>query len=132
MLVFGDDQTVFPRLNHPTAYLQDSGMVADAPVIKTFSVTMETRSTGVTRRDYDFEKPFLQLESGAKDLSPLRLEDYGFPGHFTDREQGKHRARRALERHRSDYRQAAGSSDQPMLLSGHFLSLTDHPRQEVE
>jgi type VI secretion system secreted protein VgrG len=130
VLVFGDDQTVFPRLHRPTPYLQDSGLVADDPVIKAFTLAMETRPTAVTRRDYDFEKPLLQLESAAKDPSPPHLEDYGFPGRFTDREQGKHRARRALERHRSDYRQATGRSDQPMLLSGHFLPLTGHPRQE--
>lgn len=130
VLVFGDDQTAFPRLHRPTAYLQDSGLVPDEPVINAFTLALETRPTGVTRRDYDFEKPLLQLESAAKDPSPLRLEHYGFPGHFTDREHGKHRARRALERHRSDYRQATGRSDQPMLLSGHFLPLTGHPRLE--
>jgi len=91
---------------------------------------MEARPTAVTRRDYDFEKPLLQLESGAKDPSSLQLEDYGFPGRFTDRELGDHRAQRALERHRSDYLQATGRSDQPILLSGHFLTLTGHPRQQ--
>ncbi|WP_277395254.1 contractile injection system protein, VgrG/Pvc8 family, partial [Pseudomonas viridiflava] len=34
-LVFGDDQTVFPKLA-PVAYQQDSGMVASDPVIKRF------------------------------------------------------------------------------------------------
>ena len=130
VVVFGDDQTVFPRLQRPTVYLQDSAMVADEPVIKAFTLAMETRPTAVTRRDYDFEKPLLQLESGAKDASSLQLEDYGFPGRFTDRELGNHRAQRALERHRSDYLQATGRSDQPMLLSGHFLTLTGHPRQQ--
>lgn len=130
VLVFGDDQTVFPRLHRPTAYLQDSGLVADEPVVNAFSVVVETRPTAVTRRDYDFEKPLLQLEGAAKEPSALRLEDYGFAGQFTDREHGRHRARRALERHRSDYRLATGCSDQPMLLSGHFLPLTGHPCQE--
>ncbi|WP_348692082.1 type VI secretion system tip protein TssI/VgrG, partial [Stutzerimonas balearica] len=35
VLVFGDDQTVFPKLS-PVAYQQDSGLVADQPVIKRF------------------------------------------------------------------------------------------------
>ncbi|WP_028239230.1 type VI secretion system tip protein TssI/VgrG, partial [Stutzerimonas azotifigens] len=35
VLVFGDDQTVFPRLA-PVAYQQDSGLVADEPVVKRF------------------------------------------------------------------------------------------------
>jgi type VI secretion system secreted protein VgrG len=34
--VFGDDQTVFPKLA-PVAYQQDSGLVADTPMIKRFA-----------------------------------------------------------------------------------------------
>src|SRR5690606_13509568 len=56
------------------------------------------------------------------------LEDYDYPGRFTDRTRGKQLAQRSLERHRSDYRQAAGHSDQPTLRSGHFLELQGHPR----
>ena len=103
LLVFGDDQTVFPRLA-PVAYQQDS------------------------RRDYDFEKPRLTLESAARGEARPDLEDYDYPGRFVDRERGKHLARRALERQRSDYRLAEGRSDQPLLLSGHFLPLAAHPQ----
>ncbi|RYJ64399.1 type VI secretion system tip protein TssI/VgrG, partial [Pseudomonas songnenensis] len=60
VLVFGDDQTVFPRLT-ATAYQQDSGLVADQPVIKRFGLRLETRTSRVTRRDYDFEKPRLTM-----------------------------------------------------------------------
>ncbi len=56
LLVFGDDQTVFPKLGQPTAYVQGSGMVADEPVIKGFKLRLETRTSRTTRRDYDFEK----------------------------------------------------------------------------
>ena len=130
VLVFGDDQTVFPKLGRPTAYVQDSGLVADEPVIKRFGVRLETRSSRVTRRDYDFEQPRLQLESAVTCESAPDLEDYDYPGRFTDRTHGKHLARRALERHRSDYQLAEGDSDQPTLRSGHFLELGEHPRRE--
>ncbi|WP_034086543.1 contractile injection system protein, VgrG/Pvc8 family, partial [Pseudomonas aeruginosa] len=53
LLVFGDDQTVFPRLGRPTAYVHDSGLVADEPVIKRFSLRLASRTTRTTRRDYD-------------------------------------------------------------------------------
>ncbi|WP_279381697.1 contractile injection system protein, VgrG/Pvc8 family, partial [Pseudomonas sp. 78_B] len=53
---------------------------------------------------------------------------YDYPGRFVDRSRGKHLAQRALERHRHDYERAEGESDQPLLLSGHFLELTEHPR----
>ncbi|AHF65248.1 type VI secretion system Vgr family protein [Pseudomonas cichorii] len=124
-LVFGDDQTVFPKLA-PVAYQQDNGLVADTPVIKRFELRLTTRTSRTTRRDYDFTKPRIELESDAKSEAQPDLEDYDYPGRFTDRQRGKHLANRALERHRSDYRLAEGRSDQPLLVSGHFLSLTEH------
>ncbi|QLC73194.1 type VI secretion system tip protein VgrG [Pseudomonas sp. LPB0260] len=129
VLVFGDDQTVFPRLA-PTAYQQDSGLVADEPVIKRFGLRLETRSSRVGRRDYDFEKPRLLMEAAfTSEFSP-DLEDYDYPGRFVERERGKHLSRRALERHRHDYELARGESDQPLLVSGHFLDLSGHPRAD--
>jgi type VI secretion system secreted protein VgrG len=129
MLVFGDDQTVFPKLA-PVAYRQDSGLVADEPVIKRFGVRVETRASRVTRRDYDFEKPRLTMEAAAQGNTQPDLEDYDYPGRFVDRERGKHLSRRALERHRHDFELAEGESDQPLLVSGHFLPLGEHPRSD--
>lgn len=129
MLVFGDDQTSFPQLAE-VAYQQDSGMVADVPVISRFGLRVETRTSSVTRRDYDFEKPRLQLESAAHSDSVPELEDYDYPGRFLDRDRGRLLSQRALERHRADYRQGEGASDQPTLRSGYFLPLRAHPRSE--
>ncbi|MBP5075237.1 type VI secretion system tip protein VgrG [Pseudomonas chlororaphis] len=133
LLVFGDDQTVFPKLGQPTAYIQGSGMVADEPVIKGFNLRLETRTRRTTRRDYDFEKPRLQLEAGYRpevEHEEPDLEDYDYPGRFTDRARGKFLSQRALERHRADYQQAEGWGDQTRLVSGHFLELSEHPRSE--
>lgn len=129
LLVFGDDQTVFPLIAKPTLYLPDTGMAADAPAINRFNVRLETRTTAVARRDYDFHKPRLQLECRIDNGQLPALEDYHFPGQFTDREYGKELAQRALERHNADYRQAEGWGDETALVSGHFLRLAEHPRQ---
>ena len=129
VLVFGDDQTVFPRLT-ATAYQQDSGLVADQPVIKRFGLRLETRTSRVTRRDYDFEKPRLSMEAAFHSDFQPDLEDYDYPGRFTERARGKHLSQRALERHRHDYELAEGDSDQPRLVSGHFLPLGEHPRSD--
>lgn len=132
-LVFGDDQTVFPRLDRPTVYKHGGSMVCDEPVIQQFGLRLETRTNRVTRRDYDFKKSSFLLESvcrpGIDELRP-DLEVYDYPGGFTQEERGKLLSRRALERHRADYRQAEGKSDQPELATGHFLTLSEHPRQE--
>nr|WP_315438048.1 type VI secretion system tip protein VgrG [uncultured Pseudomonas sp.] len=130
LLVFGDDQTVFPRLAEPTLYLPGSGMSAGAPAIQRFNVRVETRTSVVTRRDYNFEKPHLQLQSHSDSEQRPVLEDYRFPGQFNDRETGKHLAQRTLERHVADYRQAEGISDVSALVCGHFLQLTEHPRRD--
>jgi len=129
VLVFGDDQTVFPKLT-PTAYQQDSGLVADEPVVKRFALRLETRTNRVTRRDYDFEKPRLLMEAAFNSEFTPDLEDYDYPGRFVERERGKHLSQRALERHRSDYELATGDSDHPLLVSGHYLNLGAHPREE--
>ncbi|UVL46630.1 type VI secretion system tip protein VgrG [Pseudomonas moraviensis] len=129
-LVFGDDQTVFPKLPEPTLYLPGSGMSAGAPAIQRFNVRVETRTSVVTRRDYNFERPRLSLQGRSDGEQRPVLEDYHFPGQFNDRETGKHLARRALERHVADYRQAEGRSDESALVCGHFLQLTEHPRSD--
>ncbi|TKJ75476.1 type VI secretion system tip protein VgrG [Pseudomonas koreensis] len=130
LLVFGDDQTVFPRLAESTLYLPGSGMAGGARAIQRFNVRVETRTSVVTRRDYNFIKPRLQLESRVDAEQRPVLEDYHFPGQFNDRETGKHHAQRALERHVADYRQAEGISDESALVCGHFLQLTEHPRHD--
>lgn len=132
-LVFGDDQTAFPRLGRPTPYVSDSGLVADEPVIKAFGLRLEARTSRVGRRDYDFQKPNLRMEAAYRPLQTSRepdLEDYDYPGRFTDRTRGRLLSQRRLESHRADHRLAEGRSDQPTLCSGHFLPLGEHPRRE--
>ncbi|MDO7896650.1 type VI secretion system Vgr family protein [Pseudomonas citrulli] len=131
-LVFGDDQTVFPRLDHPSVYKQCDGMVADEPVIRRFGLRLETRTTQVRRREYDFEKATFLLEKTWRaddENDHPNLEDYDYPGDFSH---GKRERllRRNLERHRADYRQAEGQGNQSTLRAGHFLTLNEHPRRE--
>ena len=132
LMVFGDDQTVFPRLERPTPYKQDSGMVAEEAVIKQFGLRVEARTSRTTRRDYDFEKARILLESDYQPATRVQpdLEDYDYPGRFTSRERGEFLTKRALECHRADYLQAEGKSDQQTLVSGHFLQMTGHSRTE--
>ncbi|ARU87396.1 type VI secretion system tip protein VgrG [Pseudomonas sp. M30-35] len=128
VLVFGDEQTVFQKLP-PLQYQPDSGMAADGAVIKSLLVTLETRSSAASYRDYNFEKPKLTLDGEYQAEFLPALEVYEYPGRFAERPRGKHLAKRALERLRSRYEVAAGRSD-ASLVSGSFLSMTNHPRAQ--
>jgi type VI secretion system secreted protein VgrG len=128
LLVFTDDQTWFPKLG-ATPYQQGSGMVAEHPVVSQFSMRLRTRTSTVTRRDYDLKRPNLLLESRfTAEFSP-ELKDYRYPVFIENEKRGKQLARQALERHRTDYQLAEGNSDQPCLRSGHLFELTEHPRK---
>jgi len=129
-LVFGDDQTVFPRLPESTRYLPGSGMAAGEPAIKRLAVRLQTRSSVVTLCDYDFRNPSLPLQTSLDSQQQPVLEDYRYPGLFSDREHGRHLTRRALERHGADFRLAEGRSDQCALVSGHFMQIDGHPREQ--
>ncbi|WP_426142375.1 type VI secretion system tip protein VgrG [Pseudomonas sp. DWP3-1-2] len=131
LLVFADDPIALPVLARPTPYLQGNGLVAEEPVISQFSVRLATRTGKVSRQTYHFQKPTLDLLSSAQQPDCRRdLEDYAYPAPFEDRQIGARQAQVVLERHRSDYQLAAGHSDQPALLSGHLLTLSEHPRED--
>ncbi|MCU1760282.1 type VI secretion system tip protein VgrG, partial [Pseudomonas sp. 14P_8.1_Bac3] len=97
-------------------------------VVKRFAVGFRTRTSTVTRRDYDFERPTRLLESRFRAEFLPELEDYRYPLLMQTEKQGKQGVRQALERHRRDYQLAEGESDQPTLRSGHLFNLTEHPR----
>ncbi|WJM94512.1 type VI secretion system tip protein VgrG [Pseudomonas defluvii] len=131
-VVFSDHQTFFPKLGQPTPYQQDSGLVADEPVISRFNLRVEARTRRTFWRDYDFEKSsfVLEAERQADTTYPEpNPEDYTYPGGFLQGEEGKQLSQRALERHRAEHRVAEGRSDQPSLVTGHLLELSGHPCQ---
>jgi len=129
LLVFTDDQVFLPTLA-AMPYLQESGMVAEHQVISRFSVRNSTRTSTVTRRDYDLKRPNLLLEARfTAGFTPV-LEDYRYPLLIENDRRGKQIARQALERHRSDYERGDGESNQTSLRSGHLFELNGHPRKQ--
>lgn len=126
LLVFGDDQTVFRRLPQQR-YCASPDPTTEARGVQRFDRRLETRSRQTVSRDHDFEHPALRLQEQAGTVSAQPLEDYDYPAGFTGHARGVQLARRGLERHQSDRHRASGQSDQPVLRSGHFLDLRDHP-----
>ncbi|MVV52166.1 type VI secretion system tip protein VgrG [Pseudomonas sp. PB120] len=130
VLVFADGQTFFPRLDGSTPYQQDSGLVAEGPVISRFDTQLKAGTSRTSRRAFHFEKASFRFEAsyqpGIGKTWP-DLEDYEYPGGFNRTERGNFLSMRAFERHRVEAFQAMGKSDQPTLVSGHFMQLSEHP-----
>jgi type VI secretion system secreted protein VgrG len=105
-------------------------MVAEHPVVNHLTMGFNTRTSTVTRRDYDLKRPSLLLESRFTAEFTPELEDYRYPLLMTSEKHGKQQVRQALERHRSDYQWIEGKSNQAILRSGHLFDLTEHPRPD--
>lgn len=129
LLVFSDSPVFFPKLG-ATPFQPDSGMVAEHPVVNHLTMGFNTRTSTVTRRDYDLKRPSLLLESRFTAEFTPELEDYRYPLLMTSEKHGKQQVRQALERHRSDYQWIEGKSNQAILRSGHLFDLTEHPRPD--
>ena len=128
LLVFTDSQAYFPALGD-TPYRQGTGTVADCPVVERFSQRFSTRTSTVTRRDYDLTRPSLLIENTFTAEFTPALEDYHYPVLIGTENRGRQLAQQALERHRTDYQLAEGKSDQPTMRSGHLFTLSEHPRK---
>ncbi|MNQ33942.1 Phage-related baseplate assembly protein [compost metagenome] len=128
LLVFGDAQTAFLASGLSVGYHPDDSQVADRPVVKQFDLQLATRTSRVTRRDYNFEKPRIVFEGKASGDGQPDLEDYDYPGLFNNQGRGKQLSQISLERHRHDQRLALGQSDHPGLMAGTLFTLVDHPQ----
>ncbi len=129
VLVFGDKQQAFTSIVLPTSYVHGGGMVAQQAAINRFDLQFQVQTNRTFARDYDFAKASRTLSADSQaDHKERALEHYIYPGRFAEKAQGERQGLRVLERHQTGYRQASGSSDQPNLRSGHFLSMTEHPR----
>ncbi|WP_297843703.1 type VI secretion system tip protein TssI/VgrG [Pseudomonas sp.] len=126
-LIFGDDEILFhkkPALVLP--HVAINGMVPEGPSINDFSVRVIARTSEVVSRDFDFQQAHVQLETLKKSNMRPHLEDYVYPGNFTEESGGRERAKRMLERHRSDYQLAQGATNQALLRSGSLLRVEEH------
>ncbi|MEB0076941.1 MULTISPECIES: type VI secretion system tip protein TssI/VgrG [unclassified Pseudomonas] len=141
-LIFADDEIMFPHAARVVLPFRPlNGMVPEDCSIQSFGVRLAARTSHVVHRDYDFQKAGYLLESArspqatpaqaqrgeALHVDP-KLEHYVYPGRFLEDDHGRRLSNRDLERHRTDFQLADGSSDHPVLRSGTVIQLEDHPQ----
>lgn len=134
LMIFGDSNPVFSTLKEAIRYASGTGFVADDPVIKAFNVNLTSKTKRATWRDYNYTNtkiPEGQADGkqSAKANGALEpdIEFYDYPGHFMDNTRGKQLAQVQIERLRTEQILAQGYSDVPLLHTGYYFTLEQHP-----
>ncbi|MFD1259674.1 type VI secretion system tip protein TssI/VgrG [Entomomonas asaccharolytica] len=134
LMVFGDSNPIFPSLAEAIRYVSNSGFVSEEPVIKAFDVNLTSKTKRTTWRDYNFTNTKIpegqaegQQSAKANGATEPDIEFYDYPGRFMDNARGKHLAQIEVERLRTEHVLAEGYSDVPILHTGYYITINEHP-----
>lgn len=133
-LVFSDDSQNVPTLALPAIYNVLGGSKAGHPYLRAFSRYTQSDVSSVQLKDYSFKRPaysFLHDAMGTElDSQLLSYEHYDYPGRYKSDESGKAFAQYRIDALRKDAITGKGESNLCHLVSGHKVTLVDHPQAE--
>ena len=132
LLVFGDGPVAYKDIEggSEVTYNYSQGMAPAEECVYRFSFSRQVRSGKMTRRDYNFEKPDLELKKEEQAKVYEKLEVYDYPGRYTEPDRGKRLSQVRLQESMTYYEAAEGMSSCVRLVPGFKFSLTDHDRGE--
>jgi type VI secretion system secreted protein VgrG len=112
------------------------GTVQDQEHVRTFRFGGRVRPGKVTLRDHNLHSPELDLEAKETARTDTDLEVYEFPGEYQKPgrggpHQGQSLAKTRLEAFQATRRLGTGDSDCPRFTPGRTLTLTGHPKHEL-
>ncbi len=84
------------------------------------------RESKVTLRDFDFERPSLDLTVEAASTDAIEREHYSYPGYYTEASEGQRLAQVRLDAFRSQHLTSSGKTNLLTLVPGQKFELTDH------
>jgi type VI secretion system secreted protein VgrG len=131
-IVLGDSSSA----HNPSAGEATLPFVEHSETVEGFRVTTMTeiekvRPEKVTLRDFDFEKPDLDLDSSEKVTAAGAREVYDHPGGYLTTADGSKRAQARLHAFISDASQVEGRGLAPALSAGGRFTLENGPRQAL-
>ncbi len=129
VVVLADANSAFaPIAGIPRVPFRDpSGLLAEGEYVDAFSARLETRTGTVQLRDYDYQRPTLDLTITSKAGRDQELESYEYPGGYADPGHGTALAKVRLEQIRARAEVMRGSSVTRRLATGFRFELDDHP-----
>lgn len=132
-VVFGDGTTAYKPIDGQAkvALSPAPGMVSESEFVQTINFSRHVHSGKITVRDYNFEKPALDLTAEGKDKVFDNLEVYDYPGRYSDQGAGKKIANLRLQQSITYKDQCMGDSVCPRFAPGRTFSLkTSEKRSE--
>jgi len=134
VLVFGDSTVNYkPIEGKPNDQNQvevpfhyPDALVPEKEFVSSMILSRQIRSGKVTLRDFNFEKPSLDLTSQKQADSHQKLEMYDYPGEYLDVDRGKKLADVRLQEAIAFKDKAEGQSICPRFIPGFTFKLTDH------
>ncbi|HQU13045.1 MAG TPA: type VI secretion system tip protein VgrG [Thermodesulfobacteriota bacterium] len=134
LLVFADGPVAYKEIagESGVTYNFSQGMAPKEECIYRFAFSRQVRSGKMTRRDYNFEKPGLDLTKDEQAKVYEKRDVYDYPGRYTEPDRGKQLSKVRLEESMTYYETADGESTCVRLVPGFKFSLTDHERSEYD
>ncbi|MBS3919724.1 MAG: type VI secretion system tip protein VgrG [Deltaproteobacteria bacterium] len=131
VLVFGDSTVAYQTIEgeEEITFNPAIGMVPGQEFVYHLAFSQKVFSGKMTRRDFNFEKPTLDLTSKEQDKSYQKLEVYDYPGRYVEENRGKGLTKVRLEESITFKEKAEGKSNSPRLTPGFKFKLIDHERQ---
>ncbi|GAB4229297.1 MAG: type VI secretion system Vgr family protein [Deltaproteobacteria bacterium] len=134
LLVFADGTVAYREIpgESGVTYNFSQGLAPKEECVFRFSFSRQVRSGKMTRRDYNFEKPGLDLTKDEQAKVHEKLEVYDYPGRYAEPDRGKRLSQVRLQESMTYYEAAEGESTCVRLVPGFKFSLKDHERSEYD
>ncbi len=131
VLVFGDSTVAYKAIEgeQEITFNPAIGMVPGREFVYHLAFSQKVFSGKMTRKDFNFEKPTLNLTTEDKDKSYQKLEVYDYPGRYVEENRGKGLTKVRLEESITFKEKAEGKSSSPRLTPGFKFKLIDHERK---
>ena len=132
LLVFADGTVAYKEIagESGVTYNFSQGIAPTEECVYRFAFSRQVRSGKMTRRDYNFEKPGLDLTKDEQAKVYEKREVYDYPGRYVEPDRGKQLSKVRLEESMTYYEAADGESTCVRLVPGFKFSLSDHERSE--
>jgi type VI secretion system secreted protein VgrG len=132
LLVFGDGTVAYKEIAGESGiqYNFSQGLAPKGDCVYRFAFSRQARSGKMTRKDYHFEKPGLDLTSKEQAKVYQKREVYDYPGRYVELDRGKHLTQVRLQESMTFHEVAEGDCSCVRLVPGFKFSLTDHERGE--